>query len=71
MCRDKKTATATLKSHDYNPDIRRLCWIARLCGLALDALVAAYPDYLLSHDNASIVWKDGTAKRRSLAPRSL
>jgi hypothetical protein len=27
---------------------------------ALDALVAAYPDYLLSHDNTSIVWRDGT-----------
>jgi D-alanyl-D-alanine carboxypeptidase len=27
---------------------------------ALDALVAAYPDSLVSHDDASIVWKDGT-----------
>jgi hypothetical protein len=27
---------------------------------ALDALVEAYPDYLASHDDNSIVWKDGT-----------
>lgn len=27
---------------------------------ALDALVAAYPDHLASHDGATLVWKDGT-----------
>jgi D-alanyl-D-alanine carboxypeptidase len=26
----------------------------------LDALVAAYPDFLASHDDTAIVWKDGT-----------
>jgi hypothetical protein len=27
---------------------------------ALDALVAAYPDFLASHDDKELVWKDGT-----------
>src|SRR4051794_36514329 len=27
---------------------------------ALDALVAAYPDQLASHDGKDLVWKDGT-----------
>ena len=27
---------------------------------ALDALVAAYPDFLASHDDRELVWKDGT-----------
>jgi D-alanyl-D-alanine carboxypeptidase len=27
---------------------------------ALDALVAAYPEHLASHDGTSLVWKDGT-----------
>jgi D-alanyl-D-alanine carboxypeptidase-like protein len=26
----------------------------------LDALVAAYPDHLVSHDETSVLWKDGT-----------
>jgi hypothetical protein len=26
----------------------------------LDALVAAYPDFLVAHENGEIVWKDGT-----------
>jgi hypothetical protein len=31
-----------------------------LANPALDALVAAYPDYLLSHDQDSVGWVDGT-----------
>lgn len=27
---------------------------------ALDALVAAYPDFLVGHDDSSVTWKDGT-----------
>jgi hypothetical protein len=27
---------------------------------ALDALVAAYPDHLASHDGTTLIWKDGT-----------
>jgi hypothetical protein len=29
-------------------------------GSALDALVEAYPDHLVSHDDSSVTWKDGT-----------
>lgn len=29
-------------------------------GVSLDALVRAYPDFLLSHDEEVLVWKDGT-----------
>lgn len=47
----------------------RLAWLAAallvLAGTAqadpaLDALVAAYPDHLASHDGKVLVWKDGT-----------
>ena len=73
MCRDKKTATATSKSTIMTTILTFAGFVGSpaFADFALDALVAAYPDYLLSHDNASIVWKDGTAKRQSLAPRSL
>jgi len=32
---------------------------------ALDALVAAYPDHLASHDGTTLVWKDGTRMKVS------
>ena len=49
-----------------------LPWVAALCCLlvtvmpalsqdaALDALVRAYPDFLLSHDGKVLIWRDGT-----------
>ena len=35
MCKGQKDRDSNVKidNHDYNPDIRRVCWIARLCGL--------------------------------------
>lgn len=33
---------------------------AALADPALDALVAAYPEHLASHDGTTLVWKDGT-----------
>jgi hypothetical protein len=42
-----------------------LCWVisavfAHAEEISLDALVAAYPDFLASHDRRDIIWKDGT-----------
>jgi len=42
-----------------------LCWLisavfAHAEEISLDALVAAYPDFLASHDGRDIIWKDGT-----------
>jgi hypothetical protein len=53
------------------PGLRIFCWLLYLVccqaawtaeapSVALDALVAAYPDALIRHDGAFLYWKDGT-----------
>jgi len=52
--------------HRWVPALTVLCCLfgagppAAAHGVSVDALVRAYPDFLLSHDDHVLIWKDGT-----------